>query len=91
MRRTSLPCITASLLSELRQAETIIKAMLNALTVQQKAKVHAQLDAAGVSGESMTRVNERRAAIEAAVGELANEGPPRRRARGNVSDMCELA
>ena len=36
------------------------------MTSQQKAKVHQQLDAAGVFGEGMTRANERRAVIEAA-------------------------
>lgn len=65
--RTSSPINTiASLLSELQRADTIIKVMLNALTAEQKAKVHAQLDAAGVSGEGMVRANERRAVIEAA-------------------------
>jgi hypothetical protein len=66
-QRTSSPIsITASLLSELQHADAIIKAMLNALTAEQKVKVHAQLDAAGVSGEGMVRANERRAVIEAA-------------------------
>jgi hypothetical protein len=90
-RRTSSPSIAASLLSELRHADAIIKAMLNALTLQQKTKVHAQLDAAGVSGEGMTRANERRAAIEAAVASLANEGATTARDAANVSEMCKLA
>jgi hypothetical protein len=57
---------TPALLSELQHADTIIKAMLNALTVQQKVKVGAQLEAAGVASEGMTRHHERRAAIDAA-------------------------
>lgn len=60
-----------ALLAELHHADHIIKAMLNAMTLQQKERVHRQLAAAGVSGEGMTRANERRAVIEAAsvVGE----------------------
>jgi hypothetical protein len=54
------------LLAELQHAETIIKTMLGAMTVQQKIKVGAQLEAAGVAGEGMTRYHERRAVIEAA-------------------------
>jgi hypothetical protein len=54
------------LLSELQKAEQIILAMLNAMTSPQKSKVHARLDAAGVSGEGMTRHHERRAVIDAA-------------------------
>jgi len=54
------------LLAELKHAHAIIKAMLNAMTIQQKSKVHEQLDKAGVSGEGMTRANERLAVIEAA-------------------------
>jgi hypothetical protein len=40
--------------------------MLNAMTSAQKSKVHARLDAAGVSGEGMTRHHERRAVLDAA-------------------------
>lgn len=58
--------VMPALLSELQKAEQIILAMLNAMTSAQKSKVHARLDAAGVSGEGMTRHHERRAAIEAA-------------------------
>lgn len=54
-----------ALLAELHHADHIIKAMLNAMTLQQKERVHEQLDAAGVSGEGMTRANERRAVMEA--------------------------
>lgn len=55
-----------ALLAELKQAHGIIGAMLNAMTMQQKAKVHEQLDRAGVAGEGMTRANERLAVIVAA-------------------------
>jgi hypothetical protein len=54
-----------ALLAELHYADHIIKAMLNAMTGQQKAKVHKQLAAAGVSGDGMTRANERLSVIEA--------------------------
>ncbi len=57
-----------SLISELGKAEIIIHAMLNAMTLEQKMKVAAQLEASGVSPDGMTRANERRAAL-AAVGE----------------------
>lgn len=63
-----------ALLAELKLADRIIGAMLNAMTTQQKAKVHQQLDAAGVSGEGMTRANERLAVIEAATAILAGAG-----------------
>ncbi|WP_295995978.1 hypothetical protein [Rugamonas sp.] len=61
----------SALLVELKMADRIIGAMLNAMTMQQKAKVHEQLDRAGVSGEGMTRANERLAVIEAAEGGAA--------------------
>ena len=54
------------ILAELRHADHIIGAMLNVMTARQKAKVHEQLVKAGVSGEGMTRANERGAIIEAA-------------------------
>lgn len=54
------------ILAELRHADHIIGAMLNVMTLRQKAKVHEQLSKAGVSGEGMTRANERGAVIEAA-------------------------
>jgi hypothetical protein len=56
------------LVSELGKAETIIHSMLNAMTLEQKAMVAAQLETSGVSPEGMTRVSERRAAL-AAFGE----------------------
>ncbi|MET3132887.1 transcriptional regulator with XRE-family HTH domain [Oxalobacteraceae bacterium GrIS 1.11] len=55
-----------SVLRELLMAELIIITMLNAMTPKQKLLVHDQLDAAGLSGEGMTRHHERRAAITAA-------------------------
>lgn len=57
---------TPRLLVELHHADRIILAMLATMTIQQKAKVHAELEAAGISGEGMTRANERLAVIEAA-------------------------
>jgi hypothetical protein len=60
------PSTAQRLLSELQHADTIIKAMLNTMTVQQKIKVGAQLEAAGIADEGMTRYHERRAAIDAA-------------------------
>jgi hypothetical protein len=78
MPGTTTPSATArtpspitNLLAELRHADHIIKAMLNAMTLQQKAKVHERLDQAGVSGEGMTRANERRAVIEAATAQAS--------------------
>lgn len=61
----SAATITA-LLAELHHADHIINVMLNAMTLQQKAKVHEQLESAGVSPGDMTRANERHAVIEAA-------------------------
>ncbi|MDR7048029.1 hypothetical protein J2X54_000464 [Duganella sp. 3397] len=57
---------TTSLLAELRQADHIIKTMLNAMTVHQQARVGAKLEADGVAGEGMTRHHERAAVIAAA-------------------------
>lgn len=53
------------LLAELKLADHIIGARLNAMTTQQKTKVHHNLHAAVISSEGMTRANERLAAIEA--------------------------
>jgi hypothetical protein len=71
--------VVPALLSELQKAEQIILAMLNAMTSAQKSKVHARLDAAGVSGEGMTRHHERRAVLDAAEAMSApapSETPP---------------
>lgn len=57
-----------ALVSELGKAEIIIHVMLNTMTLEQKMKVAAQLEASGVSPDGMTRAHERRAAL-AAVGE----------------------
>ncbi len=56
----------ANLVAELRHADHIIKTMLNAMTVHQQARVGAELEAAGVAGEGMTRHHERAAVIAAA-------------------------
>ncbi len=63
--------VVPHLLFELQHADSIILAMLAAMTMQQKAKVHAQLEAASIAGEGMTRHHERRAVIEAAVADMA--------------------
>lgn len=52
------------LVNELGKADIIINAMLNAMTLKQKMKVAAQLQASGVSPDGMTRANERRAVLE---------------------------
>lgn len=49
--------------TELGKAEILIQAMLNAMTIDQKAMVAAQVEASGVSPDGMTRANERRAAL----------------------------
>jgi len=56
----------ANLMAELRHADHIIRTMLNAMTVQQQARVGAKLEADGVAGEGMTRHHERAAVIAAA-------------------------
>ncbi|SEO43873.1 hypothetical protein SAMN05428959_10820 [Duganella sp. CF517] len=63
-----------ALLVELRHADTIIKAMLNAMTAQQKARVAEKLEADGVVTDGMSRHHERRAAIEAAKAEHDTAG-----------------
>lgn len=54
-----------ALLNELRLADIIIKAMLGVMTLQQKTRLAAKLEAAGVAGEGMTRHHERTALIDA--------------------------
>lgn len=49
---------------ELGKAEIIINAMLNAMTLEQKTTVAAQLQASGVSPDGMTREHERRTVLE---------------------------
>jgi hypothetical protein len=60
------PSALPAVLAELQHADHIIKTMLNAMSMQQQARVGAQLEAAGLAGDGMTRHHERRAAIEAA-------------------------
>jgi hypothetical protein len=55
-----------NLLTELHHADHIIKTMLRAMTVQQQARVGAELEAAGVAGDGITRHHERAAVIAAA-------------------------
>lgn len=62
----------SNLLAELQKADQIIHVMLNTMTPAQKSKAHAQLSAAGVSGDGMTRYHERHGVIDAAVMEIAN-------------------
>ena len=52
-----------ALVRELGLAEIIIHAMLNAMTLEQKTLVAAQLEASGVSPDGMTRAHERRAVL----------------------------
>ena len=51
------------LVIELAKADIIIRAMLNAMTMKQKIKVSAQLEASRVSPDGMTRANERSAVL----------------------------
>lgn len=60
---TTESALLRELTDELRHAHTIIGAMLNNMTVEQKLVVHARLDIAGASGEGMTRANERSAVL----------------------------
>lgn len=64
------PELLADALRELEKAELIILAMLNAMTNEQKAAVHEQLQAAFVVDDAMTRHHERRAVIEKAAAAL---------------------
>lgn len=78
------------LLAELRHAHHIIKAMLNAMTLQQKARVHEQLDKAGVSGEGMTRANERLAVIEAAAAQASTAAPVSASTKGVSKQLRDI-
>jgi hypothetical protein len=62
--RTAFPI--TNLLAELHHADYIIKTMLRAMTVQQQVRVGAELEAAGVAGDGITRHHERAAVIAAA-------------------------
>jgi len=77
-----------ALLAELKHAHAIIKAMLNAMTLQQKSKVHELLDKAGVSGEGMTRANERLAVIEAA--EASDAAPASASIQGQSQQLLDI-
>lgn len=79
-----------TLLAELRHADTIIKAMLNAMTAQQKASVAEKLEADGVVTDGMSRHHERRAAIDAATLEPAATSAKPVTA-GEVEDALEIA
>src|SRR5476649_2965347 len=78
-----------ALLAELKHAHAIIKAMLNVMTLQQKAKVHEQLDRAGVSGDGMTRANERLAVIESAESQ-AGAVPTSARSQGQSQQLLDI-
>lgn len=79
-----------TLLAELRHANTIIKAMLNAMTAQQKARVAEKLEADGVVTDGMSRHHERRAAIETATsGSAAASAKPV--TAGEIEDALEIA
>ena len=68
--------VISPILDELRHADTIIKAMLNTMTAQQKARVAEALEADGVVTDGMSRHHERRAAIEVATsGPYTTSGP----------------
>lgn len=80
-----------TLLAELRHADTIIKAMLNAMNIQQKARVAEQLEAAGVVTDGMSRHHERAAAIEAATT-LASASLGSVKQRADIVDRaCDAA
>jgi predicted anti-sigma-YlaC factor YlaD len=57
----------ASLLSELSKADRIIAVMRTSMTPEQILQAAAKLEAEGVSPEGMTRRQERRAVIDAAI------------------------
>lgn len=65
--------LARDLASELTLSEKIIIAMLNNMTLEQKRIAHEQLDAAGVSNEGMTRFHERRAVLQRAAAQLAQD------------------
>ena len=69
------PAVTTALLTELHHADHIIKVMLRAMTVQQQARVGAQLEADGVAGEGMARAHERAAVIAAAAAPASASTP----------------
>ena len=64
------PALLAEVVAELERAELIILAMLNAMTDEPKALVHAHLQAAFIVDDAMTRHHERRTVIERATAAL---------------------
>ena len=71
--RTSSHTNITNLLTELHHADHIIKTMLRAMTVQQQARVGAQLEADGMAGGGMARHHERAAVIAAATSAPATD------------------
>lgn len=82
-----------TLLAELRHADAIIKAMLNTMTAQQKARVAEKLEADGIVTDGMSRHHERRAAIEGARSEPASTtGPIQRQTMLDIkARACDAA
>ncbi len=80
MPNQQLLSLIGDLATELDHAEKIILATLKHMATAQKFAVHAELDAAGVPGEGMTRYHERRAAIDRARRTLD--------ASRNIKAMC---
>lgn len=79
-----------TLLAELRHADTIIKAMLNSMTAQQKARVAEKLEADGIVTDGMSRHHERAAAIEAAAAVTSTSSSAKQRA--DIADRaCDAA
>ena len=93
--RTDTPLlgpVVSPILTELRHADTIIKAMLGAMTIQQKARVSEQLEVAGLVSEGMSRHHERSAAIEAALSEPVTTSPVRRQVMLDIeARACDAA
>jgi hypothetical protein len=81
---------SVTLLAELRHADHIIKTMLRAMTVQQQARVGAELEAAGVAVDGITRHHERAAAIAAATAP-ASASSQMRDIKGRAVDVLSQA
>lgn len=80
-----------TLLAELRHANTIIEAMLSAMTIQQKARVSEQLEVAGVVTDGMSRHHERAAAIEAAAAQASKSLDFAKQRADIVDRACDAA
>lgn len=87
------PSHITNLLAELHHADHIIKTMLRAMTVQQQARVGAQLEADSVAGEGMTRHHERTAVIAAAttMADATGAAPHMLDINARASDAAEQA